>query len=186
VGGCFKGFVLVVVVLILLGAGAFWFLLRPPEAVQQLTPVAVSSAAAVSFDQKIATLQAASAPVTIEITEQEATSKLVATLAAEPNVPKLDNPQMTFGDGKVILSGVSRDAPIPITVVVTGRVEARDGKLVTTVEQIDTGRFPLLSAMETQITDLATDTNRLNEGLPIAVNEVRVLDGRLVLTGQPK
>jgi len=186
VGGCFKGFVLVVAVLIFLGAGAFWLLSRPPEAAQQLTPVAVSSAAAVSFDQKIATLQAAPAPVTVEITEQEATSKLVATLATEPSVPKIENPQMAFRDGKVILSGVSRDAPSRITVIVTGRVEARDGKIFTTVEHIDTGRFPLPSAMQAQSTDLATDTNRLNEELPIVVNEVRVLNGRLVLTGQPK
>ncbi len=101
-------------------------------------------------------------------------------------MPKIENPQMAFRDGKVILSGVSRDAPSRITVIVTGRVEARDGKIFTTVEHIDTGRFPLPSAMQAQSTDLATDTNRLNEELPIVVNEVRVLDGRLVLTGQPK
>lgn len=185
-GGCFKGFVLVGALLVFLGSGAFWFLSRPPEAAQQLTPVVVSTAAAASFDQKLALLQAAPEPMTIEITEQEATSKLAATLATEPNLPQIENPQMAFRDGKVILSGVSHDAPIPITLIVTGRVEVRDGKLVATVERIDTGRFPLPSAIQTQLTDLATDTNRLNEELPIVVNDVRVVDGRLVLTGQPK
>ncbi len=184
--GCLQGLVLLVAVFVLLAAGVFWFLSRPPAMAQQLTTVAVSSAAAASFDQKVATVQAAGGPVTVEITEQEATSKLAATLAAEPTAPRIENPQMSFRGGKVVVSGVSRETPIPIAVVVTGWIEAREGRLVTTVEQIDTGRFPLPDAMAAQITDLASDTNRLNEGLPITVNEMRVLEGRLVLTGQSK
>jgi hypothetical protein len=184
--GCGQGIVLTGALLVFLAAVAFWFLARPPALAQGITPVPVSSAAAGSFDQKLATVQAAPAPVTVEITEAEATSKLAETLAAEPSAPRLENPQVTFREGKVILSGVSRDAPIPVTIVVVGRVEARDGELVTTVEQIDTGRFPLPGALRDQITGIASDTDRLNAGLPIVVDDVRTLDGRLVLTGRPK
>lgn len=184
--GCLQGLLIVVLLVVLLGAAAFWFLSQPSTAAQQITPVVVSSAAAVSFDQKVATVQAAKAPVTVEITEQEATSKLVATIAADPTLPKIESPQVSFRNGKVIVSGTSRDAPIPIPIVVTGRIEARDGRLVTTVEQIDTGRFPLPGAIQQQITDLATNTDRLNEDLPLTVTDVQTLDGKLVLTGQPK
>lgn len=184
--GCLQGLLIAVLLIVLVGAGAFWFLSQPSSATRQITPVPVSSAAAASFDDKVATVQAATAPVTVEITEAEATSKLVDTTAADPTLPRIENPQVSFRNGKVIVSGTSRDAPIPITIVVTGRIEARDGQLVTTVEQVDTGRIPLPGAIQQQITDLATNTDRLNEGLPITVSEVRALDGRLVLTGQPK
>ena len=184
--GCLVGLLVLVLVSVLLGAGAYWFLTQPPATAAQITPVAVSSAAAVSFDQKFATVQAARAPVTVEITEQEATSKLVATINADPTLPRIENPQVSFRNAKTIVSGTSRDAPIPVTIVVTGRIEAREGKLVATVEQIDTGRFPLPGAIQQQITDLAQNTDRLNEGLPITVTQVQTLDGKLVLTGQPK
>jgi hypothetical protein len=37
-----------------------------------------------------------------------------------------------------------------------------------------------------RITGAATDLDDLNRQLPIYVTEVRVLDGRLALTGRPK
>lgn len=184
--GCVQGLLFLAVVIVILAIVAYVLLTRPSTLAQQLATVPVSTAAAQSFDRKIATLQAISAPTSVEISEQEATSKLVETLASDPTLPRIDNPQVTFRDGKVIVSGISRDAPVPITVVVVGRVEARDGKLVTTVERIDTGRFPLPYALQQQITGLATNTRLLNESLPIAVNDVQVLDGRMLVTGQPK
>jgi hypothetical protein len=186
VRGCLQGLVLFASLLVFLGAVAFMLLSRPSELAGRLTPVPISGAAVGSFDSKLATVQSAPAPVTVEIDEQEATSKLVETLTAEPSAPQIDNPQVAFRDGLIYLSGVSQDAPVPVNVVIVGRVEARDGKLVVTVERIDTGRFPLPGALKDQIIDIASDTDRLNEQLPIIVNAVRVLDGRLVLTGQPK
>src|SRR4051794_14653287 len=161
-------------------------LARPPELAAQLTPVPVSSAAASSFDGKVATVQSATAPVTVEFDEQEATSKLVEALAADPSAPRIENPQVAFRDGKVYLSGVSRDTFVPVNIVIIGRIEARDGNLVTTVERVDTGRLPLPDSMRDQIIGFVSDSALLNDGLPIVVNEVKVLDGRLVLTGQPK
>jgi hypothetical protein len=186
VRGCLQGLVLLVAVLVFLGAVAFMLLSRPSELAARLTPVPVSGAAAGSFDGKLATVQSAPAPVTVEFDDQEATSKLAEVLAAEPSAPRIENPQVAFRDGKVYLSGVSRDTFVPMNIVIIGRIEARDGKLVTTVERIDTGRLPIPDSLRDQITGIASDPNLLNEDLPIVVNDVQVLDGRLVLTGQPK
>ena len=184
--GCVVGLFMLALVAALLAGVAYLLLLQAPPREASATPVPVSSAAAQRFDQKLATMSNASAPVTIEIDNQEATSKLVEALAANPDAPRLDNPQVTFRDGKVYLSGTTRDTPLPVNILVVGRVEARDGRLVTEVETIDTGRFPLPGALRDQIARAATDVERLNRQLPIYVTEVRVLDGRLAVTGRPK
>ena len=186
--GCLTGLLIVVILLVVLAGGAYYFLTRPSDLARSLATVAVSTAAAQSFDNKIATLQAAptSTSTQIEITEQEATSKLVETLADDPTASKIENPQVAFRGGKVIVSGISHDAPIPITVVIVDTVAARDGKLVTNVERIDTGRFPLPGPIHDQITGLATNTDQLNEALPLTVDDVQTLEGRLLVTGKPK
>lgn len=186
--GCLTGLLVAILLLAGLAGGGYYFLTRPSDLVGSLATVPVSTAAAQSFDNKVATLQAAPAAKStqVEITEQEATSKLVETLASDPTLPKIDNPQVAFRGGKVIVSGVSHDAPIPITIVVVGTVAARDGKLVTNVERIDTGRFPLPGPIQQQITDLATNTDQLNAALPITVDNVQTLEGRLLVTGKPK
>lgn len=184
--GCLQGLLILAILLVVLAGAAYFLLNRPTELAQRLATVPVSTAAACSFDSKIATLQATSAPTQIAISEQEATSKLVETLATEPTAPQLENPQVAFRGGKVIVSGVSHDAPLPIAVTVVGTVAARDGKLVTNVERIDTGRFPLPGSLQEQITGLATDTDRLNAALPIVVDDVQTLEGRLLITGGPK
>ena len=186
--GCLTSLLVVVILLLALAGGAYYYLTRPSDLVQGLATVPVSTAAVQSFDNKIAALQTAptTTATTIEITEQEATSKLVETLADDPTLPRIDNPQIAFRGGKVIVSGVSHDAPIPITVVVVGTVAAQNGKLVTNVERIDTGRFPLPGPIQQQITDLATNTDQINDSLPITVDDVQTLEGRLLVTGKPK
>lgn len=185
-----RGCVSTLIVLILVAAaglfGATYLLNRAPTLSAAITPVAVSDGAATSFDDKVAAMQRATAPATVEITEEEATSKLVEALATEPGLPKIDDPQVNFRDGRMYLSGTARETPIPVKVVVIGRVEARDGQLVATVEQIDTGRIPLPAAIRDQITDAAGNLDMLNRQLPIYVTDLRVLDGRLALTGRPK
>jgi hypothetical protein len=186
--GCLQGLLILVILLVVLAGAGYYFFTRPSDLAKSLATVPASTAAAQSFDNKIATLQAAppSTSTQIEISEQEATSKLVETLAEDPSYPKIENPQVTFRGGKVIVSGMSHDAPIPITIVVVGTVSAREGKLVTNVERIDTGRFPLPGPIQQQITDLATNTEKLNESLPITVDDVQTLEGRLLVTGKPK
>lgn len=184
--GCLRTLlVLLLIAVVLLGA-AYVLLTRPPALAAGVTPVPVSTAAAQSFDRKFESVQRATTPTTVEITDQEATSKLVAALAANPDAPRIDGAQVAFRDGKVYFSGTTRDTPIPVRVVVVSRVEARDGRLVPTVEQIDTGRFPAPAPLRDQIVRATTNFDALSDDLPIYVNDVHVLDGRLALTGRAK
>jgi hypothetical protein len=148
--------------------------------------VAASTAAAARFDTKIATVQGASAPTTIEIDEEEATSRLVTLLATEANAPKIDKPQIAFRNGKVYLSGTSNDTPIPIGFVITSRVEAVEGRPKIIVENVEAGRFPVSGALRSQVDELVAQQDRLIGELPIAITDVRVLDGKLVVTGRPR
>ena len=184
--GCLPVLAVVVAVALFLVVVGAVLLSQPPALGAGITPVAVSSAASERFDHKLATVQSAAAPVTVEFTDEEATSRLVAALASEPGAPRVDGAQVAFRGGKVYLSGTAREGPIPVRVVVVGRVEARGGRVVPTVEQIDSGPIPLPASVRNQITDAATNLEALNEGLPIYITDVRVLDGRLVLTGRPK
>lgn len=184
--GCGSRLIILIVLAAAALGGAAYLLNRAPATATVITPVPVSDDAAASFDRKVATVQRAGAPATIEITDEEATSKLVEALATEPGAPKISDPQVNFRDGRLYLSGTARETPLPVKVVIVGRLEARDGRLVATVEQIDTGRIPLPATMRDQITDAATSLDELNQQLPIYVTAVHVLDGRLTLTGHPK
>lgn len=183
--GCVTGlFVVLLAIALLIGAG-YVLLGQAPGGVAS-TPAPVSSAAARHFDQQVATAAYATGPVTLEITDQEATSKLAEVLAQRTGGPNLDNPQVAFRAGKVYLSGTTRDTPVPVNVLVTGRIEARDGQLVTVVENVDTGRLPLPGSVKEQIAREVTDANALNQYLTFYVTDVQTLDGRLVVRGRPK
>jgi len=186
VRGCFFGLFLVAAIVVFLGAVAFALLAPAPGLPPQFTPVAVSTAAAGRFDTKIATVQAATGPTTIAINEEEATSRLVALLATEANAPKIDRPQIAFRNGRVYLSGTSNDTPIPIGFVITGRVEAVEGKPKIVIENVEAGRFPVSGALRSQVDTLVAEQERLLGEQPIYVTEVQVLDGKLVVTGRPR
>ena len=183
--GCWLGLFLVVSVVVFLGAIAF-ALLTPPGSSPQTTPIAISTAAVMRFETKVANVQVATAPTTIEIDEEEATSKLAVLLATEPSAPNIDQAQITCRDGKVQLSGISRDTPIAINFVVTGRVEAVDGRPQITVEKVEAGRLPVGGALQSQVDQLLTDQDRLIGDLPITVTDIQVLEGKIVVTGEPK
>ena len=184
--GCFLGLFLVAAIVVFLGAVAFALLAPTPALPPQFTPVAVSTAAAARFDGKIATVQGAPTPTTFEIDEEEATSRLVALLASEANAPKIDKPQIAFRNGKVYLSGVSNDTPIAIGFVITGRIEAVEGKPKIVVETVEAGRLPVSGALRSQVDDLVAQQDRLIGDLPIYITDVQVREGTLVVTGRPR
>jgi hypothetical protein len=186
VRGCWIGLFLLGSIVIFLGAVAFALLANPTGQPSQFTPVPVSTEAAGRFDTKIATVQNATGPTTIEIDEEEATSKIATLLASEPNAPAVDKPQVAFRDGKVYLSGVTTDTPIEINFLITARIEVANGKPQVIVENVEAGRFPVPGALRTQVDDLVAEQERLIGELPIYVTEVQILDGNLVVTGQPK
>lgn len=184
--GCLVGVVLVAAVAAFVGAVAFALGAPPTGLPPQFTPVPVSTVAAARFDAKLATAQAANAPTTVAISEEEATSKLVALLASEPSAPQIDRPQVAFRDGKVYMSGTTADTPIPIAFVITGRVEAVEGRPRVVVEQVETGRLPVSGPLRSQLDRALAEQDQLFGTLPIYVTDVRSGDGTLTLTGRPK
>lgn len=183
--GCGVGALLIGAVVLFLGAIAF-ALLASPSGGPSATPIPVSTAAVQRFETKVANVQGATTTTTIEIDEEEATSKLVELLATEPSAPKIDQPQITFRDGKVHLSGVSRDTPIAINVVVTGRIEVVEGRPKIVVENVEAGRLPVGGALQSQVNQLVAEQDRLIGDLPIRVTKVEVGEGKLMVTGEPK
>jgi hypothetical protein len=186
VRGCWLGLFLVSAIVVFLGAVAFALLATPAEKPPQFTPVPVSTEAAGRFDTKFATVRSATEPTTIEITDEEATSKVAELLANESDAPKVDKPQVAFRDGKVYLSGTTSDTPIAINFLITARIEVADGKPKVIVEDVAAGRLPVPGALRSQVDDLVAEQERLMDDLTINVTDVQVLDGKVVLTGQPK
>lgn len=184
--GCWQGLFLVASVAIFLGAVAFALLATPAERPPGYTPVAVSTEAVGRFDTKLATVQSATEPTTIEISEEEATSKIADLLASESDAPALSNPQVSFRDGKVYLSGETTDTPITINLLITTRIEIVDGKPKVILEDVSAGRLPVPGPLRSQVDDLVAEQERLMDDLPIYVTDVQVQDGKLVVTGQPK
>jgi hypothetical protein len=54
------------------------------------------------------------------------------------------------------------------------------------VERVESGRFPLPSSLTNQIVTTVQNDALINQDLPIYVDNVQVLNGKLRLTGRPK
>jgi uncharacterized protein YpmS len=173
-------------------AGVYFFLTRAAPTQVALTPVPVSTAAVASFDNKVN--QIASAPrntdVTIELTDEELTSKFAQTVALNQDQigGDIENPQVSVHDGLVFAGGKAKSDSFPIRVdlVVVAVPTAENGQLKLRVQRVESGRFPLPSSITDQIVAAVQDDALINDSLPIYVDQVEVLDGRLRLTGRPK
>jgi len=183
--------VLVLIVALALG-GLYYFLTAPAPTLVAATAVPTSVAAAASFDNKVSTITGAAknTPVTIELTNEELTSKFAqqvqqyqASYGAD-----IQNPQVSARDGHVYAGGKAKtnNLPVRVDLVVVTVPEARDGKLHLRVERVESGRIPLPDSLKSQIVNTVQDDATLNDNLPITVDAVEVLNGKLRLTGRPK
>lgn len=165
---------------------------RPPQLAAGLAPVPVSSDAARSFDDKVKKLEAAasdamrtgkSTPVEVTFTEQELTSKLAATNVSFGGIATT-NTQVHFSGGNVIATSTVKlqGFDMSLGVVATPVVEAGQARLV--VQDIQTGGIPLPDALKQQLSaqlGQAIDPRAL--GVPFDVTAVRIVDGRVVISG---
>jgi len=176
--------------ILLLGVAGATFarptLARPVALRTGVTPAPAGTAAAQHPERTLATAQSADVPVTIRVSDQEATAALAEALASIPDGPRVDSPRVAFRDGRVYLTGTLRDTPVALPLVVVGRVEERDGRLVPVVERADSGRFPLPGAVGDRIAEAVASADELNQYLGITVTSVEVADGYLTVTGRPK
>jgi hypothetical protein len=173
-------------------AGAYFFLTRPAPTRVSLTPVPVSTAGVTGFDAKIG--QIASAPkntdVTVDLTDEELTSKFAQSVQEDRDQIGADiqNPQVSVHDGLVFAGGDAKSdsLPIRVNIVVVAVPTAENGQLQLRVQRVESGRFPLPSSITDQIVTTVQNDALINDSLPISVDQVQVLDGRLRLTGRPK
>jgi uncharacterized protein YpmS len=177
-----RGFLIFLTTLVLGAAMAlaavYFFVTRPAPTRIAATTVPVSSAAAGNFDTKINQIIAAppNTDVTVELTDEELTSKFA------------QNPQVSVHDGRVFAGGKAKSDSFPVRVdlVVVAVPTAVNGKLMLRVERVESGRFPLPSNITDQIVASVQNDALINDNLPIYVDRVEVLDGKLRLTGRPK
>lgn len=170
----------------------YYFVTRPAPTRIALTPVPVSTAAAARFDQKIGQIVAAPAntSVTIDLTDEELTSKFAQTVREERAAIGADiqNPQVSVHDGRLFAGGKVKSDGLPVRVdlVVVAVPTAENGALRLRVERVESGRFPLPSSITDQIVTTVQNDALINDSLPIFVDRVQVLDGKLRLSGRPK
>jgi uncharacterized protein YpmS len=172
--------------------GVYYFVTRPAPTKVALTPVPVSTAAVASFDQKVG--QIANAPanssVTVDLTDQELTSKFAQSVVEDRATIGADiqNPQVSVHDGRVYAGGDAKsdNLPVRVNLVVVAVPTAENGKLMLRVERVESGRFPLPGSITDQIVTAVQNDALINDNLPIYVDRVDVLDGKLRLTGRPK
>lgn len=170
----------------------YFFVTRPAPTRVAVTQVPVSTAAAASFDRKVD--QIVSAPrntaVTVDLTDEELTSKFAQTVREERDSIGADvqNPQVSVHDGRVFAGGKAKSDTLPVRVdlVVVAVPTAENGKLRLRVERVESGRFPLPGSVTDEIVTTVQNDALINDNLPIYVDRVDVLDGKLRLTGRPK
>jgi len=183
---------MIVCVLALALGGLYFFLTQPAVTRVAATVVPTSVTAAASFDNKVSTITNApkTMPATIELTDQELTSKFAqevqqyqASYGAD-----IQNPQASAHDGRVYFGGKAKTNALPVRVdlVIVTVPEARNGMLHLRVESIESGRVPLPDSVKNQIISAIQDDATLNNNLSITVDQVQVLTGALRLTGHPK
>jgi uncharacterized protein YpmS len=173
-------------------AAVYFFITRPAPTQVAATTVPVSNAAAGNFDTKVN--QIINAPgntdVTVELTDEELTSKFAQTVSVDRATIGADiqNPQVSVHDGRVFAGGdVKSDSfPVRVNLVVVTVPTAVNGKLMLRVERVESGRFPLPSSITDQIVANVQNDALINDNLPIYVDRVEVLDGKLRLTGRAK
>ncbi len=191
-----RGFLIFLTTLVLGAAMAlaavYFFVTRPAPTPIAATTVPVSSAAAGNFDTKVN--QIVNAPpntdVTVDLTDEELTSKFAQTVRGERAAIGADsqNPQVSVHDGRVFAGGKAKSDSFPVRVdlVIVAVPTAVNGKLILRVERVESGRFPLPSSITDQIVANVQNDALINDNLPISVDRVEVLNGKLRLTGRPK
>lgn len=182
---------LVLGAVVALGA-VYFFITRPAPTRIAATTVPVSAAAASNFDTKVN--QIVNAPpntdVTVELTDAELTSKFAQMVTQQRQTIGADiqNPQVSVHDGRVFAGGRTKSDSFPVRVdlVVVAVPTARNGKLILRVERVESGRFPLPGSITDQIVATIQNDALINDNLPIYVDRVEALNGKLRLTGRPK
>lgn len=123
-------------------------------------------------------------PFEVEVSDQELTSYIVGLLQSGAGEFPARDMQILFQDGYVeIWATFIEVAPTDVPAYVRATLGAEDGQLVLYIEQASAGPFPVPGAMREAISQSLSET-LVELGYGLAIDDVQVLPGRAVLTGQ--
>jgi len=129
-------------------------------------------------------VKAKTGPFEVEVSDQELTSYIVGLLQSGAGEFPARDMQILFRDGYLeIWATFIEIAPTDVPAYVRATLAAEDGQLVLYIEQASAGPFPVPGAMREAISQSLSET--LTElGYGLVIDDVQVLPGRAVLTGQ--
>jgi len=170
---------------LLLVAGVMGYLITGPPPKWDKTWVKPNDEAAASLDEKVETLELqideadAGEELTLEVTEEEATSKL-DQLARDGNLSvEMEHPQIYFSDGLVQI--VARvDLRIDVWVAMEATVAVKEGRPDIKIESLHFGRLPIPKTLVNSVmTALERATEERWDELDVALQEVTIEEGEI-------
>jgi hypothetical protein len=149
-----------------------------------MTPFPLSSDLAQEMRERFAQTKAQKGAFTLEISDQELTTYVVALAQSGPGEFPARDMQIQFGDGYADIWATFIDvAPTDVPIYVRATVEAADGQVVFHITQANAGVFPIPGAMRESISQTLSETlAELQFGLQ--VKQVEIRPGKMTLVGE--
>ncbi len=174
--------------LIIVGIGGYFITSPAPIDEWGTTWVEPTDEAATRLDDKIAALEqeiddaTAGAELTLEITEEEATSKLDKLSRAGELALEMDDTQIYLSDG-MVQAFAKVDMVIGVQVALQAKIEVEDGKPDITIEHLHLGRIPIPKTLiNTVMTALERGLEEYWDDLPVVFKYITIEHGAMTIT----
>ncbi|MDO8577652.1 MAG: hypothetical protein Q7R50_00530 [Dehalococcoidales bacterium] len=185
-----------VVFLVIAAAAIVFFLMhRSPAITSTMTTVNSSHQSVVALDSKITAFNNAvqnaipGTPVSLNITQQEMTSKVNEELAGLklPEGLSVGNVTINFQDGKALVSAPIKYSALTGTAGMAINVQTVNGTPMIAVQDIDFGALPIPQALKDQITGMIPNGGKIDLGdIPVDITSIQIIDGQIVMNGVTK
>jgi len=176
--------------MLLLIAGILGYLITGPAPINGWSNwVKPTDEAAKRLDEKIEMLEleidiaAPGEKLYLELTEEEATSKLDQLAGAGNLSMEIDYPQIYFSDD-IVLAYATVDMAIDVQVAVEANIGVtEDGKPDITIERLNLGRIPIPKALiDSVMTAIERAMEERWEDLDVVLQEVTIEPGEIIIT----
>lgn len=176
--------------MILLIAGILGYLITGPPPIDEWGKdwIEPTDEAAARVDDRIATLEQEIDEATtgegliLELTDEEATSKLDQLAKDGELSVEMEHPQIYFSDG--IVQALARvDMGIAVWVALQATIGVKDDKPDVKIESLHLGRLPIPKTLvNTVVTALQRAMEERWENLPVLLHEVIIVNGEITVT----
>jgi hypothetical protein len=176
--------------MILLIAGILGYLITGPPPIDEWGKdwIEPTDEAAARVDDRIATLEQEIDEATtgellvLELTDEEATSKLDQLARDGELSVEIEHPQIYFSDG--IVQALARvDMGIAVWVALQATIGVKDGKPDVKIESLNLGRLPIPKTLvNSVVTALQRATEERWENLPVLLHKVIIGNGEITVT----